>query len=58
MNELFDGLDYVRTYIDDIMMISNECLDDHIKKLHKILNKIKSAGFKVNAEKSFLLETK
>ena len=53
MNELFYGLDYVRTYIDDLLLISNKSLEDHIKKLDKVLSKLKSAGFKVNAEKSF-----
>ena len=53
MNELFYGLDYVRTYIDDLLIISNKFLEDHIKKLDKVLSKLKSAGFKVNAEKSF-----
>ena len=55
MNELFNGLDYVRTYIDDLLIISNKPLEDHIKKLDKVLNKIKSAGFKVNAKKSFFV---
>ena len=53
MNELFYGLDYVRTYIDDLLLISNKSLEDHINKLDKVLSKLKSAGFKVNAEKSF-----
>ena len=53
MNELFNGLDYIRTYIDDQLIISNKSLKDYFKKLDKILNKSKSAGFKVNAEKFF-----
>ena len=55
MNEwvIFYGLDYVRTYIDDLLLISNKSLEDQIKKLDKVLNKLKSAGFKVNAEKSY-----
>ena len=48
--ELFDSLDYVRTYIDDLLIISNKSLEDHIKKLDNVL---KSAGFKVNAVKKF-----
>ena len=36
-NELFNGLDYVRTYIDDLLKISNKSLEDHIKKLNKDL---------------------
>ena len=38
MNELFYGLDYVRTYIDDLLIISNKSLEDHIKKIDKVLN--------------------
>ena len=45
----FDGLDYVRTYIDDLLIISNKSLKDHITKLDKVLNRLKSAGFKVYA---------
>ena len=53
MNNLFNGLDYVRTCIDDLLIISNKSLEDHIEKLHKVLSKLKSTGIKVNAEKSF-----
>ena len=51
MNELLHGLEYVRIYIDDLLIISNKSLEDHIKKLNKVLNKLKSVGCKVNAEK-------
>ena len=53
MNELLNGLDYVRTHIDDLLKSSNNSLEDHIKKIDKVICKLKSAGFKVNAEKSF-----
>ena len=53
MKDLFNDLDYVRTYIDDLLIISNKPLEDHSKKLDKVLSKLQSAGFKVNAEKSF-----
>ena len=51
MNELFNDLDYVRKYNGDLLIIHNKSLEDHINKLDKIINKLKSAGFKVNAEK-------
>ena len=55
MNKLFYGLEYVRTYIDDLLVISNKSLDDHTLKLDNVLSRLKSAGFKVNAnEKSFI----
>ena len=53
MNGLFYGLDYVRMYIDDILIISSKSLQDHIKKLDIVWSKLKSAGFLGNAEKSF-----
>ena len=49
MNKLFNG----RTYNDDLLLISYKSLEDHIKKLDKVLSKFKSAGFKANAEKCF-----
>ena len=53
-NKSYEGLDYVRTYIDDLLLNSNKFLEDHTKKLDKILSKLKSAGFKVHGEKSFI----
>ena len=53
MNKLFIGLDYVKMYIDDLLISNNKSLEDHIKKLEKVISRLKSAGFKMNAEKSF-----
>ena len=58
MNEFFNGLDYVRTYIDDLLIISNTSLEDHIEKLDKVLSKLKSAGFKINVGKSCFTRNK
>ena len=32
MNESFNGLDYVRAYIDDLLIKSDKSLEDHIEK--------------------------
>ena len=53
INELFNGLENVRTYIDDLLIISNTSFEDHINKLEKVLSKLNQRDFKVNAEKSF-----
>ena len=50
MNELFNG---VRTYIEDLLIITNNSIQHHIKKLDEVLSKLKSAGFKADAEKFF-----
>ena len=41
MDEWFNGLEYVRTYIDELSMIGNKLFEDHINKLDKVLNKLK-----------------
>ena len=56
MNELFAGFDYVRAYIDDLLVISNGSFDDHLQKLETVLSKLQKAGFKVNADKSFFAQ--
>ena len=53
INKIINSLDYVRTYIDDLLIISNKSLEEHIKNLDRDLSRLKSAGFKMNAEKSF-----
>ena len=50
MNELLNSLDYVITYIDSLLIISNKSLKDHIKKLDKVLCQLKTTCFKVSAE--------
>ncbi len=53
MNELFQGLDFVRAYIDDLLCITKGDLDDHLGKLDGILTRLGEAGLKINAKKSF-----
>ena len=48
INELSNGIEYVRTYIDDLLIGSNKSFDDHINKLDKVLSKLNQKGFKVN----------
>ena len=57
LNELFNVLEYVVAYIDDLLIISNGNLKDHLNKLKIVLKKQTAAGFKINAEKSFSSET-
>ena len=53
MSELFDGLDFVRTYIDDLLILSKGSYQDHLEKLEKVLARLTRAGLKVNGRKSF-----
>ena len=53
MSELLSGLEYVRTYIDDLLAITSGSWEDHLDKLDIILTRLQEAGLKVNAPKSF-----
>ena len=53
MNELFEGLDYVRAYIDDLLVLTTDDFTDHLHKLDGVFARLSQAGLKVNAKKSF-----
>jgi len=53
MNELFEGLDYVRAYIDDLLVLTKGTFEDHLEKLETVFRRLQDAGLKVNARKSF-----
>ena len=57
MSELMDGLNFVRTYIDDLLCLTKGTYDDHLEKLERVLVRIRDAGLKVNAKKSFFAKT-
>ncbi len=45
-------LEYVRAYIDDLLVITKGSLDDHLDKLKQVFIQLHDAGLKVNATKS------
>ena len=51
MNELFYALKYVRAYIDDLLIIGNGNFEHYLNKVKIVLKKLKSAAFKINADK-------
>ena len=56
MNELFAGLEYVRAYINNLLIINKGSFKDHLEKLDQVLNKLKGACLKINAYKSFFTQ--
>ena len=55
MNELFTGFKNVRAYIDDLLVLTKCLFSDHLAVVKSVFKKLKEAGLKVNANKSFLL---
>jgi hypothetical protein len=45
-------LEYVRAYIDDLLVIIKGSLDDHLDKLKQVFIQLRNAGLKINATKS------
>ena len=58
LQEYFNGLEYVRAYIDDLLIISNGNFEDHLNKAKTVLIKLKAADFKINAGKSFFYQAR
>ena len=53
MSDLMDDLMYVRTYLDDLLIITSGSLSDHLAMLDPVLSRLRDAGLTVNATKSF-----
>jgi Reverse transcriptase (RNA-dependent DNA polymerase) len=53
MSNLMMDLEYVRAYIDDLLVTTKGSFEDHLQKLERVLNRLEDAGLKVNATKSF-----
>jgi hypothetical protein len=53
MNTLMGDLEYVRAYIDDLLILTKGSFTDHLQKLSEVLTRLRKAGLKVNAKKSF-----
>jgi hypothetical protein len=55
MTELFSDLDEVRVYLDDILIVDNGSLEDHMHKVSICLERLEKAGFKANVRKSLFV---
>ena len=53
MNKFFAGSKNTGTYIDDLLVLTKRSFDDHLVKLDNLLKKLKEAGLKIKANKSF-----
>jgi len=53
MMKLMEALEYVRAYIDNLLVITRGTLEDRLEKLREVLRRLRGAGLKVNATKSF-----
>ena len=57
MSNLMANLEFVRTYLDDVLCISMESFYDHMAKLEKVLKRLLDAGLRCNAPKCTFFAT-
>ena len=57
MNGLFHGFEFIRAYINDILILTRRDWTYHLHKLKLTLNKLKVKGLKCKIERSFLGQT-
>ncbi len=58
MMDLMETLEYVRAYIDDLLCITRETLEDHLDKLEEVLRRLRNAGLKLTPLIHFSVHTK
>jgi len=51
MSDLMRNLIYVRTYLDDLLVITKGTFDDHLVKIEKVFIRLQEARLRVNAPK-------
>ncbi len=52
MMDLMEALEYVRAYIDNLLVITRGTLEDHLDKLREVLRRLWEVGLKVDAANS------
>ena len=53
MSDLMSDLEYIRAYIDNVLIITNDNWDDHLNKLDTVFTRLGAVGLKINIQKSF-----
>ena len=57
MKEMFHGLEFIQSYMYDLLIITKGYWSDHLENLKPTLQNLKYNGLKCNIEKSFFGKT-
>jgi Reverse transcriptase (RNA-dependent DNA polymerase) len=52
MTKLTQDMDYIKAYLDDLLILTNQSFNDHLTKLEMVLARLSTAGMRINASKS------
>jgi hypothetical protein len=58
MSKLVQDMEYVKTYLDDLLILTNNTFKDQLLKLEMVLARLSTAGMRVNISKSNSLQNK
>jgi Reverse transcriptase (RNA-dependent DNA polymerase) len=56
MSSLMSDLEYLQAYIDELLILTKGTFVEHLQQLATVLARLKQAGLKVNANKSFFAQ--
>ena len=57
VDKLFGDLDYVRCYINDILITSSSTFEEHMERVNEVLKRLEKADFRANVRKCFFAKT-
>jgi hypothetical protein len=52
ISKLVQDMEYVKTYLDDLLILTNNSFKHHLLKLEMVLARLSTAGMRVNISKS------
>jgi hypothetical protein len=52
MSKLVQDMEYIKSYLDDLLILTNSSFKDHLFKLEMVLARLSTSGMKVNISKS------
>jgi Reverse transcriptase (RNA-dependent DNA polymerase) len=55
-NALMDGLESVRCYLDDLLIITKGNYQDHLAQVEIVMTRLLEAGLRVNVAKSYFAQ--
>jgi hypothetical protein len=58
MSKLVQDMEFVKTYLDDLLMLTNNHFQDHLTKLEMVFSRLSTAGMRVNASNLSSLQNK
>ena len=57
MNEMFRGFEFIRAYINNLLIITKDYLSHHLEKLDLTIQNLRDNGLKYNIKKSSFGQT-